>query len=165
MNNRNSEQRLQDALDALSREVLPQRDLWPGIAHALLVTEPAPMVWQRQTALAASVLLVLALSLYFGVQQAEQQPLPNSGMERLITTLQNEHELNKQMLLVRYEDREPTYPGWEQQLLQLEQAEAAIFEALRDDPENLELIEILRGVQDKQLDLIDKVFDPRAGTI
>ena len=34
----NSEQRLQDALNALPREVMPQRDLWPGIAHALINT-------------------------------------------------------------------------------------------------------------------------------
>jgi hypothetical protein len=164
MSNRNAERRLQDALDALPREVLPQRDLWPGIAHALLVPERKPVHWQRQTALAALVLLMLALSLYYGTVQPRQQ-LPNSVVEQIVGTLQNEHELNKQMLLTRYENRQPYFPDWEQQLLQLERTEAAIFELLRDDPGNQELIEILRGIQDRQLNLIDKVFDPGAGTI
>lgn len=164
MSNRNSEQRLQDALDALPREVLPRRDLWPGIEHALLVPERKPMAWQRQGALAASVLLVMALSLYYGEHQTVQQ-VPNSVIEQALTQLRDEHALNKQMLLVRYEDREPYFADWQETLAQLEQVEAVIFEAIREDPENLELIEILRQNQRKQLDLIDKVFDPRAGTI
>lgn len=162
MNKRNAEQRLQDALDTLPREILPQRDLWPGIAHALQIPERAPLPWQRQAALAASVLLVLTLSLYFG---QSTQPLPNSVAEEFFSTLQREHELNKQMLLVGYRNQQPLFANWEQQLLQLEQAEAAIFEALRDDPQNRELIEILRQVQDKQLNVIDKAFDPRTGSI
>ena len=150
-----AERRLQGALDALPREVLPQRDLWPGIEHALLLPERRPVAWYRHGALA---------SLYFGMQQSAQR-LPNSVVEQFLATLQDEHDLNMQMLLIRYEDQQPYYEGWERQLQQLEQAEAAILEALRDDPQNLEMIEILRSVQQKQLNLIDKVFEPGAGTI
>lgn len=165
MSNRNAQQRLQDALDTLPREVTPQRDLWPGIAHALLMPERAPAPpWYRHAALAASVLLVLALSLYFGPRQTVQQ-IPNSALEQVLSALRDEHTLNKQMLLVRYEDREPYYAGWQEQLQQLEQSETQIFDAIRDDPGNLKLLEILRRNQRKQLDLIDKVFDPGAGTI
>ncbi|MGV3590461.1 MAG: hypothetical protein ACO1PZ_02155 [Gammaproteobacteria bacterium] len=164
MTDRKAERRLQDALDALPRELLPQRDLWPGIEHALLLPERRPVAWYRHAALAASLLLVLASSLYFGMQQSAQR-LPNSVVEQFLATLQDEHDMNMQMLLIRYEDQQPYYEGWERQLQQLEQAEAAILEALRDDPLNLEMIEILRGVQQKQLNLIDKVFDPGAGTI
>lgn len=164
MNNHNAERRLQDALDALPRDVLPQRDLWPGIEHALIQPERTHVAWYRHAALAASVLLVLATSLYFGTQQSMQR-LPNSFVEQFLATLQDEHELNKRMLLVRYENQQPYYPDWERQLEDLEQAEAAIFEALRDDPQNLEMIEILRSVQQKQLNLIDKAFGPGVGTI
>ena len=164
MTNHNAERRLQDALDALPREVRPQRDLWPGIEHALLLPQRPEVAWYRHGALAASLLLVLASSLYFGTQQSAQR-MPNSVVEEFLATLQDEHELNKQTLLIRYEDQQPYYPDWERQLLELEQAEAAIFDALRDDPQNLEMIEILRGVQQKQLNLIDKVFEPGAGTI
>jgi len=165
MSNRNSEQRLRDALNALPRDVMPGRDLWPGIANALLVPERAPSPpWYRQAALAASVLLVLTLSLYFAPRQTVQQ-MPNSTLEQVLSTLRDEHALNKQMLLVRYENREPYYLGWQDQLLQLEQAEARIYEAIREDPENMAWLKILRQVQRQQLELIDKVFDPSAGTI
>lgn len=165
MKSRDLEQGLQDALNALPREVLPERDLWPGIAHALLAPEHAPRPpWYHQAALAASVLLVVALTLYFSPQQTAQQ-VPNSDLEQALSALRDEHALNKQMLLVRYEDREPYYPDWQAQLLQLEQAETRIFETIREDPENLAWLKILRQVQRQQLDLIDKVFDPSAGTI
>lgn len=165
MSNRNSEERLQDALNALPREVMPQRDLWAGIAHALMMPERAPTPpWYHQVALAASVLLVLALSLYFAPGQTAQQ-VPNSELEQALSALRDEHMLNKQTLLVRYEDREPYYAGWQDQLLQLEQAEAKIYETIREDPENLAWLKLLRQVQRQQLELIDKVFDPSAGTI
>jgi hypothetical protein len=161
----NSEQRLQDALNALPREVMPRRDLWPGIAHALLMPERAPAPpWYKHVALAASIMLVLALSLYFAPRETAQQ-MPNSELEQVLSALRDEHALNKQMLLVRYEDREPYYAGWQDQLLLLEQAEAFIYDAIREDPSNLKMLEILRINQRQQLNLIDKVFDPSAGTI
>lgn len=161
----NSEQRLQDALIALPREVMPQRDLWPGIAHALMMPEPAPTPpWYNHVALAASIMLVMALSLYFAPRETAQQ-MPNSELEQVLGALRDEHALNKQMLLVRYEDREPYYSGWQEQLMQLEQAEARIYDAIRDDPANLKMLEMLRRNQRQQLNLIDKVFDPSAGTI
>jgi hypothetical protein len=162
MTKRNPEQRLQDAVNKLQRDVLPQRDLWPGIAHALQT--PAPRTWHRHAALAASVVLLLSLSLYFGSTQPTQR-LPNSVIEEFLASLQDAHEVSKQTLLVQYEGREAYYPDWELQMDQLEEAEEAILQALHDDPENIELIEILRDVQDKQLNLIDKVFDPRRGSI
>ncbi len=164
MSNRNAEQRLLDALEALPREVLPQRDLWPGIAHGLMMPEREPVAWYRHAALAASVVLVLSLSLYFGTQQP-LQALPNSVVEEFLSSLKNEHAINKQTMLVQYQDQEAYYPDWEKDLEDMEQAEAVIFEALRDDPENLQLIRMLRQVQDNQLDLIDAVFDPRVGSI
>ncbi len=164
MSNRNAEQRLLDALEALPRDVLPQRDLWPGIAHGLLMPEPRPVPWYRHAALAASVLLVLSLSLYFGTQRPVQ-PLPNSVVEEFLSSLKDEHELNKQTMLVQYQDQEAYYPDWEKDLEDMEHAEAVIFDALRDDPENLQLIKMLRQVQGNQLDLIDAVFDPRVGSI
>lgn len=161
MNNPDAE-RVQQALQPLPRELLPQRDLWPGIAHAIQAPAPAP--WYRHTALAASLLLMLSLSVYYGASQPVQ-PLPNSLIEEFLGTLQNEHELSKQTLLVRYQGQEAYAPDWELQLQQLEQAEDVIFQALRDDPDNLELVKILRQVQDKQLKLIEAVFDPRLSSI
>jgi hypothetical protein len=162
MNDRNPRRSLDEAVSSLPREILPERDLWPGIAQALQT--PAVPRWYRKTALAASLLLVLALSLYYGALQPTQR-LPDALVEEFLATLQSEHRSGKEALLVQYRDQEAYYPGWEVQMQQLEQAEEAIYQALRDDPDNLELVNILRQVQAKQIQLIDAVFDPRLGSI
>ena len=47
----------------------------------------------------------------------------------------------------------------------MEQAEHVIYKALNEEPDNLELLKILRQIQQKQLNLIETVFAPRAGSI
>jgi hypothetical protein len=153
---------LQRAIAQLPREQLPQRDLWPGIE--LAINEAAPAVkWKQHTALAASLLLVLAASLQFG----RVQPEPGAaGIERdVLVALQSEHINSKQALLVQYQDEAPLYQDWEMQMQQLEQAEQVIYNALREEPGNLELLKMLRLVQQKQLNLIDSVFSPRLTSI
>ncbi|HWK54556.1 MAG TPA: hypothetical protein VNR18_09310 [Hyphomicrobiales bacterium] len=163
MSHQDPEHTLQQLLDTLPREHLPQRDLWPGIAYAL-----QPAHHQRRLpawlALAASLLLVLSASLYYGLRQ------PGSGFDRadlnvLISALQSDHERSKQALLVQYQGRAAVYTDWQAQMQELEDAEQAIYAALRQDPENLALLNILRQVQDKQIMLIDAVFAPRARAI
>ena len=153
---------LQRALGQLPREQLPQHDLWPGIEHA--INEALPRAsWKQHSALAASLLLILAASLQFG----RVQPEPGAaGIDRnLLVELQSEHLHSKQALLVQYQDTAPLYPDWETQMQQLEKAEQVIYNALREEPGNLELLKMLRLVQHKQLDLIDSVFSPRLTSI
>jgi len=149
---------LQRAIAQLPRAELPQRDLWPGIEHAINETAPA-----REWALAASLLLILAASLQFG----RVEPGPGvAGIERdVLVTLQSEHLHSKQALLVQYQDEAPLYRDWETQMQQLEKAEQVIYNALREEPRNLELLKMLRLVQQKQLNLIDSVFSPRLTSI
>lgn len=153
---------LQRAIAQLPRAQLPQRDLWPGIEHAINEV-PSVRVWKQHTVLAASLLLVLAASLQFG----RVQPEPGAaGINReLLMALQSEHQHSKQALLVQYQDAAPLYLDWETQMQQLEQAEQVIYNALREEPGNLELLRMLRLVQQKQLDLIDSVFSLRLTTI
>ena len=154
--------KLQDAVDRLPRELPPARDLWPGIAHA--INTPERTDWHRSLAIAASIVLVFALSLYFSMQQSTGT-LQNSRIEEYIGVLQYEHKQNKQALMVQYKDQHAFYPDWEVQMKDLEQAEQVIFQALRDDPENLELLKILRQVQAKEIELLDAAFAPRLNTI
>ena len=154
--------KLQDAVDRLPRELPPARDLWPGIAHA--INTPERTDWHRSLAIAASIVLVFALSLYFSMQQSTGT-LQNSRIEEYIGVLQYEHKQNKQALMVQYKDQQAFYPDWEVQMKDLEQAEQVIFQALRDDPENLELLKILRQVQAKEIELLDAAFAPRLNTI
>jgi hypothetical protein len=154
--------KLQDAIDNMPREQLPARDLWPGIAHA--INTPERISWHRHAALAASIVLVFGISLYF-VTRPESTALQNTRIEEFISALQYEHQQNKQALLVQYQDQQPFYADWEVQMKDLEQAEQVIFNALRDDPDNLELLKILRQVQAKEIDLLDAAFAPRLNSI
>ncbi len=162
MIDRHSNRKLQDAIDRMPREQTPARDLWPGIAHA--INTPEHTDWQRHAALAASIVLVFGISLYFITWQGPDA-LQSTRIEEYIGELQYEHQQNKQALLVEYQDQQPFYPDWEVQMRDLEQAEQVIFEALRDDPENLELLKILRQVQAKEIELLDAAFAPRLNSI
>lgn len=152
---------LDAAIAGLQRDLQPGRDLWPGIEHAINETRPR-RTWAQYTALAASIVLIFAASLHFG--QVEPTVLP--GIDRsVLAGLQREHDSNKQALLVQYSDAPALYADWQEQMQQLEQAEQVIYNALREEPGNLELLRILRQVQEKQLQLIDRAFSPRRNTI
>lgn len=150
------------ALRQVPREVQPERDLWPGIAHALHAS--APRTLRHPLALAACLILALGLGLHFSKRQFDALMLNPVALAYLDTLLQ-EHESSKQAMLVRFQDQEAYYPGWNQQMRQLEQAEQVIYQALKADPRNLELVRILRQVQTRQLQLIDAVFDSRVSSI
>lgn len=154
---------LQELIDVLPREITPARDLWPGIDHAINAPSSAAVSY-RPYALAASVLLMLGLSLYYGARQ----PIPvlaDPAIEQYISGLQSEHDRSKQAVLIEFQQQQALYPQWEDQLHELEQAENVIYDALRSDPDNRELLSILRDVQAKQLKLIDAVFAPQLNSI
>ena len=161
MNDREFDQQLNEELRNLRKDIPPSRDLWPGIEHAInsnTIAVPKPL------AVAASILLVVSIAFSGGLYFSRPQP-DGQAMASLVAMLQSEHERNKQALLVEYQDQTALAPDWEEQMQQLEQAEEAIYEALREDPENIELLKILRQVQTKQIDLIESVYAPLFTTI
>jgi hypothetical protein len=161
------ELRLRHTLDTLPRDIQPARDLWPGVAHAVREDhrdKPRRHSVMQRLALAASLLLVLAASLYYGLRQPELS-LDRLELDAMISALQSRHESSKEALLVQYRGQPAAYADWQTQMQELESAEDAIYRALRQDPDNLELLTILRQVQDKQLKLIDAVFSPRVNAI
>jgi hypothetical protein len=153
---------LQQRIAELPRELMPARDLWPGIDHAINAAPRNDMY--RPFALAASVLLVLGLSVFYGLRQPTPT-LADPSIDSFIRGLQADHLRSKQSVLVEFRDQQAWYPAWEDQLHQLEQAENVIYAALRNDPANRELLSILRDVQEKQLKLINAVFAPQLNTI
>ncbi|MDR0780011.1 MAG: hypothetical protein LBF16_04865 [Pseudomonadales bacterium] len=161
------ELRLLRALDALPRAIQPQRDLWPGIAHALQAeayAKPRLHSGVRRLALAASLLLMLGTSLYYGLRQPNPA-FDHGELDTLIAALQSRQATSKAALLVQYRGQNAAYADWQTQMQELESAEDAIYRALRQDPGNLALFTLLRQVQDKQLKLIDAVFSPRFTTL
>lgn len=154
---------LQQMIDALPREVTPARNLWPGIDQAINSDAHASH-FSRRWALAACITLMVGLSLYFGLRQPVPA-LPDLALEDYISGLQNEHQRSKQAILVEFQQQQALYPQWQDQLHELEQAENVVYDALRRDPDNRELLNILRDVQAKQLKLIDAVFAPQVNAI
>lgn len=153
---------LDDLMRQLPREATPARDLWPGIDHAIN-SAPVRAIY-RPYALAASVLVVLGSSMYFGWSQPGLRT-SNPAIDAYISELRTTHRLSKEAVLVEFSQQQAWYPDWEDQLHELEQAENVIYDALRNDPDNRELLGILRGVQEKQLKLIDAVFKPHLNAI
>lgn len=163
MNDKDFDNLLNEELQKLQRDIAPTRDLWPGIDHAINYKSNTYAV-PKPLAIAASILLVVSLAFSAGLYF--NRPLDNSrDASALIALLQSEHERNKQALLVEYENQTALAPDWEGQMQQLEQAEQAIYEALREDPDNIELLKILRQVQTKQIELIESVYAPLFTTI
>lgn len=119
--------------------------------------------WRHHAVLAACLLLILFASLQYG----RVEPLATgAGIDReLLGRLQSEHRQNKQALLLQFAGSAPRYRAWETQLAQLEQAEQVVYNALRDAPTNLELLKLLRLLQQRQLDLLYKVFEAPASSI
>lgn len=162
MNDLQRKAKLQNVIGSMPRELTPERDLWPGIVHA--INTPAHTDWQRSAALAASIMLIFGVSLYFSTVRPSGV-LQNSRIDEYIGSLQYEHQQTKQALMVQYKDSPAFYTDWAVQMKELEQAEQVIFEALRDDPENLELLKILRQVQAKEIELLEAAFAPRLNSI
>jgi hypothetical protein len=162
MNDNDFDNLLNEELQNLQRDIAPSRDLWPGIDHAINSSNTYAV--PKPLAIAASILLVVSLAFSAGLYL--NRPLDNRrDATALIALLQSDHERNKQALLVEYENQTALAPDWEGQMEQLEQAEEAIYEALREDPDNIELLKILRQVQTKQIELIESVYAPLFTTI
>ena len=156
MNDRQFDETLNDEISRLDRDIHPARDLWPGIDHSInsnTIAVPVPL------AIAASVLLVFSIAVS-GTLYMKGSQQTSANTEAFITLLESEHQRNKQAMLVEYQGQTALAPDWETQLQQLELAEQAIYEAMKENIENMELLKILRQVQAKQIELIETVHSP-----
>jgi hypothetical protein len=162
----NSETRLRQQLDALPREMQPERDLWQGIELALaneaspneLASQGAKSIGHsrpRWLAVAASVALVGVI----GWMSLSLQPALKS--EQLVAALSNEHEQQKNALLVKFQDQPALTDNWQQQIQELDEAAQAIKKALEHEPNNIALLKMLQNTYQQQLNLIERVHSPK----
>ncbi|KZN46876.1 hypothetical protein N482_11335 [Pseudoalteromonas luteoviolacea NCIMB 1942] len=139
----------------------PQKELWSGIERAINAESPTNAsqssqqnrvdVWRQATAIAASTLVGMC-AVYFSMKPATQSP---------VMQMSNYFEQQKQTLLVQYGSQPALTHDWQVQLQELEQAEQAIKTVLENDPENAALLQMLAQVYQQQLDLINRVHQPR----
>ncbi len=193
MKNLTSEQRLNDKVGQLSKEMEPKRDLWPGIEKAIATTpqqtqtinvkEPRRDLWSGiesvitttphqsvptkvkmvPLAWAASVVAAVLLSWFTFSPQGAKTQLPVN----LASIMNEDFEEQKQLVLASFGQPElkKLPPEMQNQLSELSAARGAIVKALENDPTNSELLNLLRWTQKQEIDLLKQLYSPQWQTI
>lgn len=90
-----------------------------------------------------------------------------SNMQPVVQVLEQDFAAQKQAMLVSFGTPKLSElpPDMQEQLNQLASARATIVKALNDDPDNLELINLLRWTQAQELALLEQLYTPSWQTI
>ena len=164
-----SEKQLQKHIDALPKDMQPERDLWAGIEKA--ITQQSNTLPKKHTkrplAWAASIVAAVLLTWYsteFSQPFNEQKGIVTLNV---VTQMQQHFEQQKALMLTSYgqSSLNELSPEMQEQLAQLESAQRSIEKALTEDPNNTDLINLLRWTQQQELDLIERLFSPQWQTI
>lgn len=158
-----TDQALNEEISGLPNEMTPDRELWSGIERAIQnkpqtkkTTKVVPYAWA-----ASVVAAVLVTWMSFSPQQGTPELLDT------VALLQNSFESQKQTMLVSFGQPKLTDlpPEMQGQLKQLASARQSIENALKNDPNNMELINLLRWTQTQELNLIEQLYTPKWQTI
>ena len=151
---------LMQRLKALPKEQMPSRDLWPGIASALYAQQqPSKKSYVSMLASAASLVLVAMLA-WFSFESGK-----SLQGQALVASLSQQHQMQRESLLVHYKDQAALTENLHQQLEELDEAAAAIKKALEQEPNSPALLKMLKHVYEQQLKLIERVHAPRWSTL
>lgn len=162
------DKKLNQEIDQLSEEMTPQRDLWAGIEKAIhqkpqqsekeksfANAKGAPLAW-------AASIMVAVLITWGSVNDDDQ------GMAiDTVALMQQTFDQQKQTMLVSFGQPklEELPKDMQEQLTQLASARKSIESALAEDPNNMELINLLRWTQLQELRLIEQLYTPKWQTI
>lgn len=165
MSKQNFDAALKQKLGELDKSKMPERDLWQGIELAL-ANAPAPNQMEpekpqivsgaRMFAVAATFAFIGLFS-WFGMNQ----PAPGVGGQELVAALSDQHQEQKDALLVKFKDQQALTENWQQQLQELDDAAIAIKAALKEDQDNIALLKMLQNVHQQQIELIERVHAPK----
>lgn len=158
-----TDQALNEEIGQLPNEMTPDRELWSGIERAIQhkpqsknKPKVVPLAW------AASVIAAVLVS---WMSFSPQQSTP--GVLDTVALLQNSFESQKQTMLVSFGQPKLAElpPEMQEQLKQLASARQSIENALKNDPNNMELINLLRWTQNQELNLLEQLYTPKWQTI
>ncbi len=159
-----SDHELDDELTQMPSEMTPKRDLWSGIERAIATTEQQKTYSPKKnvvapTAWAASVLAAVLLTWITLGPLGGNNPLSVD----LASVMQSDFEKQKQLMLTSFGQPELTQlsEDMQKQLKELSSARTAINSALKNDPENSELLNLLRWTQKQELDLLKQLYSPQ----
>ena len=164
----NSQQKLDQMVKKGTSELAPERELWTGIEQAINqannhensdtgnnVEKVGKAAWRAPTfAIAASVFVAITVGLF-----AYETGKSVQG-DALIAAMSEQHQNQKQSLLIRFKDRPAATNNWQQQLDELDEAAAAIKKALEEEPNNPALLKMLKNVYEQQMAIIERVHAP-----
>ena len=161
MTNSNFEQALTKKLNDLKTDKQPDRDLWAGVELALAKDEGNSP--QRQTITGRKLYLLAASVAMFGLIgwiTIGQQNVSLTGNE-LVAALSQQHQQQKNALLVSFQGQHALTENWQDQLTELDDAANAIKKALDNEPNNMALLKMLQSVHQQQINLIERVHSPK----
>ena len=150
---------LENRINKVALEKQPERDLWKGIEQAIektpihsdsIFNKPRPLL-----AIAASLIVVT----FVGWMSFESGKALQG--ENLVASLSEQHNAQKQSLLIRFKDQPAMTDNWQQQIDELDEAAIAIKKALSEEPNNLALLKMLKNVYEQQMMIIERVHEPR----
>jgi anti-sigma-K factor RskA len=167
MTNIITEQHLQEHVEQLSPEMTPERDLWSGIERAIQSkslnneersAKKLPVVAWAASVVAAVLVTWISLS---PSQQHLQSPM------NLVANMQQDFEQQKQSMLVNFGTPDLTMlpAAMQAELTKLGSAQITIKQALDADPNNSDLLNLLRWTQKQELDLLKQLYSPQWQTI
>jgi hypothetical protein len=165
-----TEQDLRDAVEKLPQEMTPERDLWSGIEKAISQNAQTTSLENNQKiqafmpmAWAASVVAAVLLT------WVTLGPTPDSGEQplNLVVEMQQDFEQQKKTMLVSFgaPDVKELPAAMQSELTKLSSAQQTISQALVDDPNNSDLLNLLRWTQKQELDLLKQLYSPQWQTI
>lgn len=166
------ERKLEQAIEQLPTQIAPQRDLWRGIE--LHLDQPKPtsrnITVTRAFGLATAASFIAVACLGWAVWQFKGwYNMEQNGFaiqsEALVDGLSMQHANQLNTLLVKFEGQQAMTENWQQQLHELDSAADAIKSALKDDPANKALLQMLQHVYQQQLELVESVHSPKWQTI
>jgi len=173
MNKQVSDKALASHVDKLPNEMQPQRDLWSGIERAIQdKSQHGPIVNQKNNivpmAWAASfIAAVLVAWISFAPTPHLATPLTASNEDtiqptvgQLVSSMQESFKQQKQAMLVSYGQPDMTNlpVKMQTQLVELAQARKTIKQALVNDENNVDLLNLLRFTQQQELNLLQQLY-------
>ncbi|KGJ91110.1 hypothetical protein [Colwellia psychrerythraea] len=169
-----SEKTLAEQVAILPNEMMPERDLWPGIERAINQKSQENYDIKKSnvfipSAWAASIAMVMLMSWFTfspaineqstsALVKNNEQVNPSSG--QLVNFMQQSFKQQKQTLLASYgQPSLETLPAAMQiELTQLADARASIRKALLTDENNVDLLNLLDFTQQQELKLLQQLY-------
>ena len=155
MSKQTFEKHLNDEIKRLPSEQAPDRDLWLGIEKAISKPHSTKLSAAKMTYGLAASLVVMSFVAWFSFQSGKTV----QGSE-LVAVLSEQHQAQKQALLVQYKNQTSATENWQQQISELDEAANAIKKALEEEPNNPALLKMLKHVYEQQMSLIERVHAP-----